>query len=105
MRGVDTSGVTQSSQMLVLQGNAMKLKLTAVLLTLAAAFAGPTCNVPKEKWMNEGEFKASLEKQGYQIKTFKVSKGNCYEIYGHDKAGKKVEIYFDPSNGTPLESK
>lgn len=85
----------------------MKLKLTAVLLTLAAsaAFAGPTCNVPKEKWMNEGEFKASLEKQGYQIKTFKVSKGNCYEIYGHDKAGKKVEIYFDPSNGTPLESK
>ena len=85
----------------------MKLKLTAIVLALSgtAAFAGPTCNVPQEKWMKEADFKAQLEQQGYQIKTFKVSKGKCYEIYGHDKAGKKVEIYFDPATGTPLERK
>ena len=81
--------------------------LTALLATVAAtsAFAGPTCNVPQEKWMKESDFRARMEAQGYQIKTFKVSKGNCYEIYGFDKAGKKVEIYFDPATAAVLESK
>jgi hypothetical protein len=85
----------------------MKLKIAAIVLALtgSAAFAGPTCNVPQDKWLKEADFKAQLEKQGYQIKTFKVSKGQCYEIYGFDKAGKKVEIYFDPATGAELERK
>lgn len=79
---------------------------TAALALLAGpALAGPTCNVPKDKWMKEADFKARLEAQGYQIKTFKVTKGQCYEIYGQDKAGKKVEIYFDPATAAVLESK
>ena len=36
---------------------------------------------------------------------FKVSKGQCYEIYGLDKTGKKVEIYFDPATAAILEQK
>lgn len=85
----------------------MKALSVLLLTTLFAgtAVAGPTCNVPPEKWMKEADFKAQLEKQGYQIKTFKVSKGKCYEIYGHDKDGKKVEIYFDPATGAELERK
>lgn len=85
----------------------MKTVFAAVALTLiaSAAFAGPKCNVPEDKWMKEADFKAKLESQGYQIKTFKVSGGKCYEIYGFDKAGKKVEIYFDPSNAAILEQK
>ena len=81
--------------------------LFAALLALGAgaAVAGPTCDVPKEKWIKESEFKANLEKQGYKIKTFKVTKGNCYEIYGHDKDGKRVEIYFDPATAAVLEQK
>lgn len=79
---------------------------TAALALLAGpALAGPTCNAPKDKWMKESDFKAKLEAEGYQIKTFKVTKGQCYEIYGHDKAGKKVEIYFDPATAAVLESK
>ena len=70
-----------------------------------AAVAGPACHVPADKWMKESDFKARMEAQGYQIKTFKVSKGQCYEIYGYDKAGKKVEIYFDPATAAVLESK
>jgi hypothetical protein len=78
----------------------------ATLFTLtSAAIAGPACNVPKDKWMKESDFKAQLESQGYTIKTFKVSSGKCYEIYGQDKAGKKVEIYFDPATGAVLEQK
>jgi hypothetical protein len=55
--------------------------------------------------MPEASFKKGLEDQGYQIKTFKVSKGQCYEIYGFDKTGKKVEIYFDPVTAAVLETK
>ena len=50
--------------------------LAPLLIALSsAAFAGPTCNVPEDKWMKEADFKKNLEAQGYQIKTFKVSKG------------------------------
>ena len=86
----------------------MKLRIATITLALAsstAAFAGPTCTVTQAKWMKEADFKAMQEKQGYRIKTFKVSKGKCYEIYGFDKDGKKVEIYFDPATGAELERK
>ena len=82
-----------------------KAIVSALMLVLAgAAMAGPYCNAPKETWMKEADFKKDLTAQGYQIKTFKVSNG-CYEIYGTDKAGKRVEIYFDPVTGTPVLSK
>ena len=85
----------------------MKLHITALVLALssAAALAGPACNAPEETWMKEADFKAKIESQGYTIKTFKVSKGKCYEIYGLDKDGKKVEIYFDPKTAQILEQK
>ncbi len=85
----------------------MKFLLSALTFALSttAAWAGPTCSVPQDKWMKEADFKAMQEKQGYQIKTFKVSKGKCYEIYGFDKAGQKVEIYFDPATGAEIERK
>ena len=79
--------------------------LFVTTLVAGAAVAGPTCTVPQEKWMKEADFKARLEAQGYQIKTFKVSKGQCYEIYGFDKAGQKVEIYFDPQTGAVVASR
>ncbi len=77
---------------------------TLVLALTGTAFAGPVCAPNKEGWKPEAEFKKELQAQGYQIKTFKVTKGNCYEIYGHDKAGKKVEIYFDPVSGKAVKS-
>lgn len=60
-----------------------------------AAFAKADCTVhPKSEWMKESDARSKLEAEGYKIKKFKVD-GNCYEIYGHDKDGKKVEIYYD----------
>lgn len=82
------------------------IAVAALLIAVSGvALAGPTCTQPKEKWMPEATFKKGLEDKGYQIKTFKVSKGECYEIYGFDKAGKKVEIYFDPVTAAVLETK
>ncbi len=76
-----------------------------VLAAASSAMASPTCNAPKEKWQPEAAFRQNLESQGYKIKTFKVTKQQCYEIYGTDKTGKKVEIYFDPVSGKPLLQK
>jgi hypothetical protein len=71
----------------------------AILLTLSfassAAFAGANCTKhPKADWMPQDQAKAKIESMGYKINKFKVD-GNCYEIYGKNKEGKKVEIYFD----------
>jgi len=73
-----------------------KLLLSIALLSLAGTtFASAKCTAhPKQEWMKEADAKAKLEAEGYKIKKFKVD-GNCYEIYGHNKEGKKVEIYFD----------
>ena len=81
------------------------LILVAATVFSSAVLAGPSCDVPKEKWMKEADFKAKVEAEGYKIKTFKVTKDNCYEIYGFDKDGKKLEIYFDPETGAELERK
>ena len=76
------------------------MKKLAAALTLcffapAAAFAAANCpKYPKAEWMPEGEAKAKIEAMGYKIGKFKVD-GNCYEIYGHNKEGKKAEVYFD----------
>lgn len=79
-----------------------KVVLSAALLAVAGmAFAEPPCSVPKEKWMPEAAFKKSVEDKGYTIKTFKVNKGQCYEIYGK-KEGKNVEHWFNPETGAQV---
>lgn len=73
----------------------MKLLFTLFALLPLPAFAGAECAVhPKSEWVAEDTLKQALAEEGYSIKKFKVD-GNCYEIYGRNKQGKKVEIYFD----------
>lgn len=71
-----------------------------------AAFAGPECTKePKDKWKDQKAFEQSLKDEGYKIKKFKVTDGSCYEIYGWNKEGKKVEIYFNPVTGEKVKEK
>ena len=87
----------------------MKQVIFAVTLSLVAlvstpAFAKANCKAyPKSEWMSEADAKAKIEAQGYTISKFKVD-GNCYEIYGKNKAGKKVEIYYDAKTLEPVKS-
>ena len=80
--------------------------ILGLMLTLTfAAYAKKNCTEePKDKWMSEEDFKKKVEAEGYTIKKFKQP-GTCYEIYGTDKAGKKVEIYFNPVDGSIVKSK
>ena len=64
-------------------------------LAPAAAWAKADCKAyPKAEWMSEVDAKSKITAQGFTITTFKID-GNCYEIYGRNKDGKKIEIYFD----------
>lgn len=77
-----------------------------VLLGATSSFAATECTTePKEKWQNQEAFQKKLVADGYKIKVFKVTKGNCYEIYGWNKEGKKVEIYFNPVDGKTVKEK
>lgn len=71
----------------------------------SVAYAKKDCtDQPKDKWMTEEAFKKKVEELGYKIKKFKQP-GTCYEIYGTDKDGKKVEIYFNPVDATIVKQK
>ncbi len=88
----------------------MKVAVKVSLMTLGlgflalSAYSSPECTKEaKEKWKKEADFQKSLTDQGYKIKVFKVTKGLCYEIYGWDKEGRKVEIYFNPVTGEKVK--
>ncbi|MEX5351570.1 PepSY domain-containing protein [Pseudomonas juntendi] len=76
-----------------------------LLLASSAAFATTKCTTAdKSTWQDQEKFQAQLKEQGYRINKFKVTEGNCYEIYGFDKDGRKVEIYHDPVTGKAVKT-
>jgi len=82
-----------------------RLLLPLLLVSPLALAAEPQCTqADKSTWQNAEQFQAKLREQGYEIKKFKITKGNCYEIYGFDKDKRKVEIYHDPVSGKAIES-
>jgi hypothetical protein len=79
---------------------------TALIFTLlsGAALASPNCTTePKEKWLSETAMKSKIAELGYKFKVFKVTTGNCYEIYGQNKTGQRAEVYFHPVTGEIVE--
>jgi hypothetical protein len=81
----------------------MKLRL----MILAAAVAGATgatpasatgkmtCDAPQAQWKSMDALQAQLKKQGWEVRRSKVD-GGCYEVYGTDPDGNRVEAYFHP---------
>jgi hypothetical protein len=85
----------------------MKSLLFIALATMAlsSAYAEVECTKePTSKWKNQEAFQKELE-INYKIKKFKVTPGNCFEIYGRDKKGNKVEIYFSPVTGEIIKQR
>lgn len=81
------------------------LAIAMVFLAAGTAHAKKNCtDQPKSKWMSVEEFKKKMAAEGYKIRKFKQP-GSCYEIYGTDKDGNDVEIYFDPTDASIVQSK
>ena len=82
----------------------MKLILILMAMMPLSAFASADCPAyPKEQRASEDTLKQALKDEGYTIKKFKID-GNCYEMYGKTRDGKKAEIYFDTKTGQPVKS-
>ncbi len=84
----------------------MKTFLSTILMLLSInSFAKVECtSEPKSNWKDAEAFKKELQAT-YKIKVFKVTEGNCYEVYGWNKEGKKVEIYFHPITGKKIKER
>lgn len=79
--------------------------IMALMMVSGLAHAKKNCtDQPKDKWMKEEDLKKRLEGEGYKIRKFKQP-GSCYEIYGTNKDGKNVEIYFNPVDGSVVKEK
>lgn len=78
-----------------------RVLIACLLIAISApAFAAVQCTrEPREKWLPEARMKQIIADLGHKIAVFKVSAGNCYEIYGRDSAGRRIEIYFNPVDG------
>lgn len=76
----------------------MQKILIAALVSLVAlpALASDRCHVEKSKWRPVDELKTELSAKGWTISNVKTEDG-CYEVYGKDEKGKRVEIFFDPA--------
>ena len=84
---------------------AITLTTGSLILSSGVAHAKKSCtDQPKEKWMTVEQFKKQKEDEGYKIRKFKQP-GTCYEIYGTDKAGNNIEIYFNPVDGSVVRRK
>ena len=76
-----------------------KLVLAAAALAVASpalATGKMTCKAgPQSAWKTEAVLQQTLKKQGWQVRKSKVD-GGCYEVYGTDPQGNRVEAYFHP---------
>ena len=72
-------------------------------LAAGPALASDKCSVPKVDWQPQQALQQKLEGEGWKIKKIKVD-DSCYEVYGTDAAGKRLEVYFDPKTFAVVES-
>ncbi|MGI9475504.1 MAG: PepSY domain-containing protein [Hyphomicrobiaceae bacterium] len=83
----------------------MLVAVTTVFLT-CPALAGPECtDQPRSKWLSVEEMVARINASQYSIDVFKVTSRGCYEIYGRNKDGRRVEIYYHPITGEQVRSR
>ena len=73
--------------------------LSALLLCLAAGQASAhgdfKCDEPKAEWKPQMELQRKLTADGWKVRQVKTDNG-CYEVYGFDNTGRRIEIYFNP---------
>lgn len=84
----------------------MRFKLALAIVVMSTpAFAGPQCTTePESSWLSKSEMMDRIAKTSYVVDVFKKTTGNCYEIYGKDDTGKRVEVYFHPITGEVVKS-
>lgn len=76
----------------------LRKTLILALLTVVpatATLASELCSVPDAEWRPQAELEADLTGKGWTISNVKKEDG-CYEVYGTNDKGEKVEVFIDP---------
>jgi hypothetical protein len=78
----------------------------AAFAVATPAFATGACPIkdagPKAEWQDQALLEKKLVAAGWQVRRIKVD-DQCYEVYGVDKDGKRVEAYFHPKTLEPAD--
>ena len=81
-------------------GFALVVFAASMGLSATPAMAGPKCtDAPQSQWQAAPQVLAQAMQEVPKLKLFKVTDGNCYEIYGWGKNQEKLEIYYHPVTG------
>ena len=63
---------------------------------IASAHGPTTCEaVPQAEWKPQMELQSKLKTEGWKVRQVKTH-NNCYEVYGIDDKGERVEAFFHP---------
>ncbi|MDC8784995.1 PepSY domain-containing protein [Roseateles koreensis] len=81
--------------------------LAALLLATVAfgahAHGDVSCpKIPKEEWRPQMELQHKLSAEGWRIRQVKTF-STCYEVYGFDAKGERVEAFFNPKTFERIE--
>ena len=77
----------------------------ATILVPASVFASTECTkMPAEKWLPQSEVMTQVEKAGFTVQRIKQENA-CYEVKGHNKDGKNVELYVNPVDASMVREK
>ncbi|MEO7773118.1 MAG: PepSY domain-containing protein [Steroidobacteraceae bacterium] len=89
------------------------LRVLAGLLLLVAAVpragaeggahTGFSCNEPKDTWQKQMALQRQLKSTGWRVRRILVMNG-CYEVYGFDAQGERVEAFFNPRTLIRMEN-
>lgn len=65
----------------------------------ASSLGRPCTAASENQYLSAADLQAKAEAQGYTVSRVKIAKA-CGEIYARDKAGARVELFVDPTNGS-----
>ena len=81
------------------------ISLFGVAGTMADAHAEslgrPCTDKPESAYLSLDALKAKVAEQGYEIRSGEIKNG-CAEFYVVDKAGKRAELFLDPTSGVTV---
>ena len=93
----------------------LRVMVPAALLPSMLALATPAAHAtsatgatvrcdagPKEGWGRQMDLQRQLKAEGWKVRQVKTENG-CYEVYGWDARGRRVEAFFDPRSFTRVD--
>ena len=59
--------------------------------------------IPKSQWKPQADLQKKLTAEGWKVRKLKSYHG-CYEVYGFDAKGARVEAFFNPGTLERVEA-